>query len=114
MGPAAQGTHTHLPLCKAGDQFQQTFGRSPTTAELAQRLEVAVEDVLEALVVVQSRQELSRDRPVGDDTARCLRDLVAARPQGGARRPLGPPSADRALPELDRRVIVLRFFHDHG
>jgi len=37
------------------------------------------EDLLEALGQLgQSSQELSLDRPVGDDTARCLSDLVAA------------------------------------
>jgi RNA polymerase sigma factor (sigma-70 family) len=35
--------HT-LQLGKAADQLQQTLGRSPTIAELAQRLEVAEED----------------------------------------------------------------------
>jgi RNA polymerase sigma-B factor len=82
---------------------------------LAQRLEVAEEDVLEALAVAQSRQELSLDRPVGDDTARCLSDLVAA--PGPPEEPedlLALPQLIAALPELDRRVIVLRFFEDLG
>jgi hypothetical protein len=30
------------------------------------------------LAVAHSRQELSLDRPMGDDKERCLRDLVAA------------------------------------
>jgi RNA polymerase sigma-B factor len=55
-------------LCRTVDQLQQTLGRSPTIAELARRLQVAEEEVLEALAVAQSRQELSLDRPVGDDT----------------------------------------------
>jgi RNA polymerase sigma-B factor len=63
-----------MQLYKAADQLQQTLGRSPTITELAQRLGVD-EDVLEALAVAQSRQELSLDRPVGDDTERCLSDL---------------------------------------
>jgi len=102
-----------MQLGKAADQLQQTLGRSPTIAELAQRLEVAEEEVLEALAVAQSRQELSLDRPVGDDTARCLSDLVAA--PGPREEPedlLVLPQLIAALPELDRRVIVLRFFHD--
>jgi RNA polymerase sigma factor (sigma-70 family) len=67
-----------MQVCKTVDQLQQTLGRSPTTAELAERLQVAEEEVLEALAVAQSRQELSLDRPVGDDTATCLGDLVAS------------------------------------
>jgi len=34
--------------------------------------------VLEALAVVQSRQELALDRPVGDDAEISLGDLLAA------------------------------------
>jgi RNA polymerase sigma-B factor len=102
-----------LRVCKAADQLQQTLGRSPTTAELAHHLEVTEEEVLEALAVAQSRQELSLDRPVGDDTETCLGDFVAA--PGPREEPedlLALPQLIAALPELDRTVIVLRFFHD--
>jgi len=104
--------HT-MQLSKAADQLQQTLGRSPTIAELGERLEVAEEEVLEALAVAQSRQELSLDRPVGDDADSCLSDLVAApRPQGGTRRSPGPPSADRgaarARPQGDRLAVLPR------
>jgi RNA polymerase sigma-B factor len=67
-----------LRVCQMVDQLQQTLGRAPTTSELAERLQVAEEQVLEALAVAHSRQELSLDRPVGDDTELCLGDLVAA------------------------------------
>src|SRR5215203_4083438 len=56
-----------MQVCKTVDQLQQALGRSPTTSELAKRLQVAEEEVLEALAVAQCRQELSLDRPVGDD-----------------------------------------------
>jgi len=102
-----------MRVCKTVDQLQQSLGRSPTTAELAQRLELAEEDVLEALAVAQSRQELSLDRPVGDDAGRCLSDLVAAPgPREDPEDLLALPRLIAALPELDRTVIVLRFFHD--
>ena len=65
------GTHR---VCKLADQLEQTLGRSPTITELAQRLGVDQEEVLEALAVAQSHQELSLDRPVGDDTEVCLGD----------------------------------------
>jgi RNA polymerase sigma-B factor len=102
-----------LGLCRAADQLQQTLGRSPTTSELAEHLQVAEEQVLEALAVAQSRQELSLDRPVGDDTEVCLGDLMAA---PAAREEtedlLLLPRLVAELPEPDRTVIVLRFFHD--
>jgi RNA polymerase sigma-B factor len=104
-----------LRVCKTADQLQQTLGRSPTTSELAQRLGVAEEEVLEALAVAHSRQELSLDRPVGDDTDSCLGDLVAS---PAAREEtedlLLLPTLVAELPEPDRTVIVLRFFHDLG
>jgi len=102
-----------MRVCKTADQLQQSLGRSPTIAELAQYLGVSEEDVLEALLAVQSRQELSLDRPVGDDTDRCLSDLVAA--PGPREEPedlLALPQLIAALPEPDRTVVILRFFHD--
>src|SRR5215207_7505660 len=102
-----------LGLCRAADQLQQVLGRSPTTSELAEHLQVAEEQVLEALAVAQSRQEVSLDRPVGDNADSCLGDLVAA---PAAREEtedlLLLPRLVAELPEPDRTVIVLRFFHD--
>jgi RNA polymerase sigma-B factor len=89
------------------------LGRAPTTSELAERLQVTEEQVLEALAVAHSRQELSLDRPVGDDTELCLGDLVAAPvAQEEAEDLLLLPRLVAALPEPDRTVIVLRFFAD--
>jgi RNA polymerase sigma-B factor len=102
-----------MRVCKTAELLQQSLGRSPSTAELAQHLEVTEEDVLEALLAAQSRQELSLDRPVDDDTECCLSDLMAA--PGPREEPedlLALPRLIAALPELDRRVIILRFFHD--
>jgi len=102
-----------MRVCKLADQLQQTLGRSPTIAELAQRLGVDEEEVLEALAVAQSRQELSLDRPVGDDTEVCLGDLVASPAVGEeAEDLLLLPVLVATLPNLERQVVVLRFFHD--
>ena len=102
-----------MQVCKTVDQFQQAFGRSPTTSELAKRLQVAEEEVLEALAVAQCRQELSLDRPVGDDIEVCLGDLLAApAAREEAEDLLLLPRLVAALPEPDRTVIILRFFAD--
>jgi RNA polymerase sigma-B factor len=102
-----------LGLCQAADQLQQTLGRSPSISELAQRLQVAEEQVLEALTVALSRQELSLDHPLGDNADSCLGDLVAApAPREETEDLLLLPRLVAALPEPDRTVIVLRFFHD--
>jgi RNA polymerase sigma-B factor len=69
--------------------------------------------VLEALLAAQSRLELSLDCPVDDDADRFLGDLVAAPgPREESEDLLALPRLIAALPELDRRVIILRFFHD--
>ncbi len=102
-----------LRLCEAADELHQRLSRSPTTTELAEHLEVGEEEVLEGLAAVTSRQEVSLDQPVGEDAGVCLGDLVAA---AGAREEpedlLALSGMLAALPELEREVIVLRFFQD--
>jgi RNA polymerase sigma factor (sigma-70 family) len=80
-----------LRLARAADELYQRLGRSPTTAELAEQLELGEEEVLEALAAVGSRWELSLDQPAGGDADLRLADLVPA-PEagGGARGPAGP------------------------
>jgi RNA polymerase sigma-B factor len=104
-----------LQLCQTVDQLHQTLGRSPTISELAQCLRVAEEEVLKVLEVAHSRQELSLNSPVGDDTEICLGDLVASpAAREEAEDLLLLPRLIAELPERERVVIVLRFFHDLG
>jgi RNA polymerase sigma-B factor len=102
-----------LRLCRAADELHQRLGRSPTTSELAEQLEVSEEEVLEALAAVSSRWEVSLDQPVGGDADHFLGELVAA--PGAREEPedlLALPGLVSRLPELEREVIVLRFFQD--
>jgi RNA polymerase sigma-B factor len=102
-----------LRLFGAADELHQTLGRTPTTAELAEHLNVTEEVVLEASAAATSRQEISLDQSAGDDTAIRLGDLVAA--SGPREEPedlLALPGLVAALPNLEREVILLRFFHD--
>jgi RNA polymerase sigma-B factor len=102
-----------LRLCRAADELHQRLGRSPTTTELADHLQVDEEEVLEGLAAISSRREVSLDQPVGEDAGICLGDLVAA---PGAREEPEDLLALRgllaALPGLEREIIVLRFFQD--
>jgi RNA polymerase sigma-B factor len=102
-----------LRLAKAADELHQRLGRSPTTTELAEHLEVGEEEVLEGLTAAGSRLEVSLDQPVGDDGDASLGDLMAA---AGAREEpedlLALPGLVAALPALEREVIILRFFQD--
>jgi RNA polymerase sigma-B factor len=103
-----------LQLCRAADELHQTLGRTPTTTELADHMEVSEETVLEALAAATSRREVSLDQSAGDDdTGIRLGDLVAA--PGPREEPedlLILPGLIAALPNLEREVIALRFFHD--
>jgi RNA polymerase sigma-B factor len=101
-----------LRLCRAADELHQRWGRSPTSSELAEQLGLGEEEVLEGLAAVSSRQEVSLDQPVGDGDLR-LGDLVRA--PGAREEPedlLVLPGLVSVLPELEREVIVLRFFQD--
>jgi RNA polymerase sigma-B factor len=102
-----------LQLCQAADALHQRLGRSPTMLELAERLEVGEEEALEALAAVSSRREVSLDQPAGTDPNLRLGDLVAA--PAAREEPedlLALPGLVSALPELEREVIVLRFFDE--
>jgi RNA polymerase sigma-B factor len=99
-----------LRLCRAADELHQRWGRSPTASELAEQLGLGQEEVLEGLAAMSSRQEVSLDQPVGDADLR-LGDLVAA-PEAREEPEdlLVLPGLVSVLPELEREVIVLRFF----
>ena len=97
------------------DELHQQLGRSPTTIELAEELQVSEAEVLEGLAAVSSRREVSLDQPIGaaEDAGACLGDLVAA--PGAREEPedlLALSGLLAALPRLEREVIVLRFFQD--
>jgi RNA polymerase sigma-B factor len=102
-----------LRLCRVADELHQRMGRSPTTGDLAEHLEVGEEEVLGALMAVSSRCELSLDQPAGGETDLSLGDLVAA-PEAREEPEdlLALPGLVSALPELERKVIILRFFED--
>jgi RNA polymerase sigma-B factor len=101
-----------MRLCRAADELHQRLGRSPTTSELAECLDVGEEEVLEGLAAASSRNEISLDQPVGDADLQ-LGDLFAA--PGAREEPedlLALPGLMSALPPLEREVIVLRFFEN--
>jgi RNA polymerase sigma-B factor len=102
-----------LQLCRAADGLHQRLGRAPTTTELAEQLEMAEEEVLEGLAAASSRVEVSLDQPVGGDGDGCLGDLMLT--PGAREEPedlLALPGLLAALPELEREVILLRFYQD--
>lgn len=98
----------------AMEKLTHELGRSPTVPELAHRLAVDEEIILEALTADDGFSHLSLDAPVGTDgeTTLTLADTIGADDSrfdlmvdGIAVRPL-----IAALPGRDQHVLHLRFF----
>jgi RNA polymerase sigma-B factor len=69
--------------------------------------------MLEAWEAAETRIGLSLDRPAGDDTDQSLGDLMAA--PGPREEPedlLVLADLIAELPELERQVVVMRFYQD--
>jgi RNA polymerase sigma-B factor len=102
-----------LRLCKALDELPHTLGRSPTVAELADHLGISEEEALEGIEAAHSRSEVSLDQRLGDDGDVSLGDrLLAAPPREELEDLLLLPGLVEGLPEPEREIVVLRFFHD--
>jgi RNA polymerase sigma-B factor len=106
-----------LEISKISGDLAQDLGRSPTVADLARRLDVSEEEIIEGLDCGQAYRALSLDAPVGGDNgdggANGLGDLL-----GGDdpdmhnvenREALRPLLAK--LPEREQKIIAMRF---HG
>ena len=101
-----------MRLSRVAEELHQRLGRSPTTAELAEQLELGEEEVLEALAAAGSRLEVSLDQPVGDDPDGRLGDRMPRPEPGRSQRICWPSRAGRRPARAEREVIMLRFFHD--
>jgi RNA polymerase sigma-B factor len=102
-----------LRVLKALDELPHTLGRSPTVPELAGHLGLTEDDAVEAIEVAHTRQEVSLDQRVGEDGDTSLGDrLPAAPPREEPEDLLLLPGLVDSLPELERQIVVLRFFHD--
>ena len=105
-----------LEISKISGDLAQDLGRSPTVADLAARLGVSEEEVIEGLDCGQAYRALSLDAPVGeagDGGATGLGDLLGGDDPDMAnvenREALRPLLAK--LPEREQRIIAMRF---HG
>ena len=100
----------YLALQAVGEEMTHAVGRAPTTAELALRLGVSEEDVIESLEARVALKVQSLDAPLNGDDGGWL-DYPAV--EEGFRtveeRSWLVPAL-RALPERERRILKLRFF----
>ncbi len=92
-------------------ELWQELGRSPTVAEIAKKLELPEEQILEAMEAMQAYSTTSLDAPIGEDGL-THGDML---PQDDDSLELleswasvGP--ALRELPQRERRILYLRFF----
>jgi RNA polymerase sigma-B factor len=105
-----------LRLGRESERLARTMGRSATVDELAAALNWSDEQVLEASEVLHSYHAASLDAPVsrdGDESS----SLVEALGSEDHHFALAESrqlfsQAWRNLPELERTILTLRFFHD--
>jgi RNA polymerase sigma-B factor len=101
-----------LAIAEATTVLTQTLGRSPTVADIAQRLGVSEEDVLEGLEGARAYNATSLSTPTSSDGGMELGDtLGGVDPEfelAELRVALGPALA--ALDEREQRILTLRFY----
>ena len=106
-----------LEISKVSGDLAQDLGRSPTVADLAKRLEVSEEEIIEGLDCGQAYRALSLDAPAGGDNsdpgAAGLGDLLGGEDPDMQnvenREALRPLLAK--LTEREQKIIAMRF---HG
>jgi len=97
-------------------QLSATAGRSPTVQDLAQYLEVSVEDVIDAMGVAQAHRAASLDAPVGDADGESvtLAETIGEDDPGfeTVDASVTIAQAARSLSERDRQVIADYFLRE--
>ncbi|MGW1543143.1 RNA polymerase sigma factor SigF [Streptomyces sp. NPDC002309] len=101
-----------LSLTTATAELSQLHGRSPTVHELAQKLAISEEEVLEGLESANAYSTLSLDVPDTDDESPAVADTLGAEDEAlegvEYRESLKPLLED--LPPREKRILLLRFF----
>jgi RNA polymerase primary sigma factor len=113
-------SHVHerrLKLARVGRQLEAEHGRQPTHEELAEATGFELQHVEEALGAVEA--SVSLNQSVGEDGDGELGDLFAdssatdpVEEAGESLRRQAVRAAVRTLPELERRILELRFGFD--
>ncbi|MFB8248783.1 RNA polymerase sigma factor SigF [Streptomyces sp. NPDC055952] len=101
-----------LDLAKAGDELAQKLDRAPTVAELAERLGISDDEVVEGMAASNAYTASSLDaQPEEDDSEGALADRIGYEDNGleGIEyvESLKPLIAE--LPPRDRTILSLRF-----
>ena len=101
-----------LALTTATAELSQQHGRSPTVHELAEKLAISEEEVLEGLESANAYSTLSLDVPDTDDESPAVADTLGSEDEAlegvEYRESLKPLLED--LPPREKRILLLRFF----
>ncbi|HEX8103514.1 MAG TPA: SigB/SigF/SigG family RNA polymerase sigma factor [Solirubrobacteraceae bacterium] len=106
-----------LRVNKEQEAASTELGRPPSAAELAARMDVPVERVLEAREAAHAMRPVSLDRPAlpdGESDGDTLIDRFGSVDAGYGRAEAAATVDDllRRLPDRERRVVELRFHED--
>src|SRR3954469_7848828 len=100
---------------RAARELETELGRKPTVVQLAERLMVSDEDVLEALHAANGRRATSLDAPVTqEDDSTSLGDAMGTHDDGfdRAEQRAELERLTAILPRRERRIVALRFQED--
>jgi RNA polymerase sigma-B factor len=101
-----------MSISTATNDLSQTLGRSPTPREIAEHLEVSVEEVLEGLESANAYATMSLDVSNGEDDGPSWLDSLGEEDEGiehvEIRESLRPLLA--GLAPREQQILVLRFF----
>ncbi|MEA2293006.1 MAG: polymerase sigma-B factor [Solirubrobacteraceae bacterium] len=105
-----------LRLDRTSEELGRELGRAPTTAEVAERLAVSEEEILEAREAAHAYRAVSLDRPrtEDDDGGPAVADAMGG-DDPGFRRAEDAATVDqllRVLAPREREVLRLRFVED--
>jgi RNA polymerase sigma-B factor len=101
-----------LDLAKAGDELAQKLDRAPTVGELAERLGLSNEEVVEGMAASNAYTASSLDaQPEDDDSEGALADRIGYEDHGleGIEYVESLKPLIAQLPSRDRRILSLRF-----
>jgi RNA polymerase sigma-B factor len=99
-----------MRIDEAVSELTEALGRHPTPAQIAERLGVAVEDVLEGLEATHARRTLSLDAPrLSDEQSTPTIETIGSQELGFERVESGFACAEAELTEREWRVLRLRF-----
>ncbi|WP_405617253.1 RNA polymerase sigma factor SigF [Streptomyces sp. NBC_01511] len=101
-----------LELAKAGDELSQQLDRAPTVAELADRLGITNDEVVEGMAASNAYTASSLDaQPEDDDTEGALSDRIGYEDHGleGIEYVESLKPLIAGLPARDRTILSLRF-----